>query len=118
MIKSQIIGDSIFSNSSDAFTLYERSLFGEKKGNRIEYTPIEALFLFQEGKMSLFHSNKELSELSLTKKLKKMDKNIEMKLHTYRDLRKKGYILKSALKFGADFRVYDKGVKPGTDHAK
>ena len=41
-----------------------------------------------------------------------------MKLHTYRDLRKKGYILKSALKFGADFRVYDKGVKPGTDHAK
>ncbi|MBW3017686.1 tRNA-intron lyase, partial [Candidatus Woesearchaeota archaeon] len=24
----------------------------------------------------------------------------------------------TALKFGADFRVYDRGVKPGEDHAK
>ena len=34
-----------------------------------------------------------------------------------RDLRKKGYIVKTALKFGADFRVYYKGVFPGQDHA-
>jgi tRNA-intron endonuclease len=33
-------------------------------------------------------------------------------------LRKIGYVVKTALKFGADFRVYDKGVKPGEDHAK
>ena len=26
--------------------------------------------------------------------------------------------MKTALKFGADFRVYDRGVKPGEDHAK
>ena len=36
----------------------------------------------------------------------------------FKDLRKKGYIVKTALKFGADFRVYEKGVKPGEDHAK
>ena len=28
------------------------------------------------------------------------------------------YIVKTALKFGADFRIYDRGVKPGEDHAK
>ncbi|MDP3918703.1 MAG: tRNA-intron lyase, partial [Nanoarchaeota archaeon] len=25
---------------------------------------------------------------------------------------------KTALKFGADFRVYDRGIKPGEEHAK
>ncbi len=33
-------------------------------------------------------------------------------------MRNRGYIVKTALKFGADFRVYDRGVKPGEDHAK
>jgi len=32
-------------------------------------------------------------------------------------LRKKGYVGKTALKFGADFRVYKKGVRPGQDHS-
>jgi tRNA-intron endonuclease len=35
-----------------------------------------------------------------------------------RDIRNSGYIFITALKFGADFRVYDRGVKPGEDHAK
>ena len=33
-------------------------------------------------------------------------------------MREKGYVVKTALKFGADFRVYDKGKKPGKAHAK
>ena len=33
-------------------------------------------------------------------------------------MRDRGYIVKTALKFGADFRIYDRGVKPGEDHAK
>jgi tRNA-intron endonuclease len=36
----------------------------------------------------------------------------------YKNLRSRGYIVKTALKFGAEFRVYDKGIKPGEDHAK
>ena len=33
-------------------------------------------------------------------------------------MRNRGFIVKTALKFGADFRVYDRGVKPGEDHAR
>ena len=36
----------------------------------------------------------------------------------FKDIRNRGYIIKTALKFGADFRVYDRGVKPGEDHAR
>ena len=33
-------------------------------------------------------------------------------------MRNRGYIVKTALKFGAEFRVYDRGIKPGEDHAR
>ena len=41
-----------------------------------------------------------------------------MRYCVFKDIRDRGYIIKTALKFGADFRVYDRGVKPGEDHAK
>ena len=47
--------------------------------------------------------------------LKKADKNTYL---VFKDLRNKGNILKTGLKFGADFRVYSKGTKPGKSHAK
>ena len=56
--------------------------------------------------------------LSVIKKFRKFDKRIETKYFVFSDLRKKGYIVKTALKFGADFRVYDKNSKPGKSHAK
>ena len=52
------------------------------------------------------------------RKLKRKDNRIDVKLKVYSDLRVKGYVVKTALKFGGDFRVYDKGVRPGEDHAK
>jgi len=36
----------------------------------------------------------------------------------FKNLREKGYIVKTALKFGAEFRIYEKGAKPGKNHAK
>lgn len=118
MIKVQFSGEGIFSNSSEAFSLYERSRFGEKVGGRIEYLMVEALFLIEEKKMEAYLGEKELGFDDLLLKIKKKDKSIEGKLVVFRDLRKKGYIVKTALKFGAEFRVYDKGIKPGEDHAK
>jgi len=118
MILSYLLGDKIISTSENSFLLYENSSFGEKKDNKIIYSSIEALFLLQEGKMQVFSGKKQISFDKLLKKVKKYDKKIETKLPAYSDLRKRGYVVKSALKFGAEFRVYDKGVQPGIDHAK
>ncbi len=117
MITGQLSGNSISSNSLEAFSLYDKSVFGEKKRNKIEYSLVEALFLISEKKMKVLSNNKPLSEDSLLKRLRKIDRKIETKFVVFSDLRKKGYIVKTALKFGAEFRVYDKGVKPGQDHA-
>ena len=55
---------------------------------------------------------------SFLKKAKKVEPNFWIRYCVFRDMRNRGYIIKTALKFGADFRVYDRGVKPGEDHAK
>lgn len=118
MTKATFSGDKITSVSPEAFSLYEKSRLGEKKQNKIEYMPVEALYLFEENKLQIFSNNKLLDEQQLLKKLRKLDKKIETRLVVFKDLRKKGYILKTALKFGAEFRVYEKGVHPGEDHAR
>lgn len=118
MIKAKFHGEKIASVSPSAFALYEKSRFGEKKGKRIEYSGVEALFLLEKNKLQLFSANKLISEDNLLKKLKRKDKKIETKFTVFSDLRKKGYIVKTALKFGAEFRVYQKGIRPGQDHAK
>ncbi len=118
MIQAHLIGKKIVSNTQEAFTLYDNSLLGEKKSDTIEYAAIEALFLVQEKKMHIMQGKKPLSFANLLKKLWKEDKKIETKLVAFTDLRKRGYVVKTALKFGAEFRVYEKGVKPGEDHAR
>ncbi len=118
MIKAHFSGDKIFSSSEEAFALYEKSRFGEKEQDKIIYSSVEAIFLIGEGKMELFSGKKQVSEAEFIKKLKKTDKKIETKSIVYRDLRSRGYIPKTALKYGAEFRVYDKGVKPGESHAR
>ena len=118
MITAYSVGDKITSSSAGAFSLYERSRFGEKNRGIIEYAGAEALFLVGEGKMELFSGKRNVGEDELLRKLKRKDKKIETKFAVFADLRKKGYVVKTALKFGAEFRVYDKGVKPGKEHAR
>lgn len=117
MITAHLQGEQITSTSSEAFALYEKSRFGEKTRNKIRYSFSEALYLLEKQKAEILANNKHLHFDSLIKKLRKFDKRIEIKYTVYSDLRNSGYILKTALKFGADFRVYRKGVKPGEDHA-
>jgi tRNA-intron endonuclease len=117
MIKAQLSGDKVFSNSQEAFSLNERSLFGEKKHETIEYNLIEALFLLENKKLEVHNKNNKLSLHDLLKRAKKHDKRIDIKLSAFSDLRKRGYIVKTALKFGTEFRVYNKGTKPGKEHA-
>jgi tRNA-intron endonuclease len=117
-IQSHIIGNTITSSSAEAFSLYEKSSFGEKVSGKIQYSLSETLFLVEKEKMSVLSGKKELSKDDLIGKFKRVDKKIEIKYPVFRDLRERGYVVKTALKFGAEFRVYDKGAKPGTKHAK
>jgi tRNA-intron endonuclease, archaea type len=117
-IKAYFSGDSIVSSSKAARDLFSSNYFGEYVSKKIVYSLSEALYLLEKGKIEVFSNTRKLGFNEVMKKCKKIDKRAETKFLVYKNLRDKGYLLKSALKFGADFRVYDKGTKPKTAHAK
>ena len=100
--------------------LYNSSRFGMLlEDGKLQLSLLEGMYLLQKKKIQIVDGkNKEIDADSYLKKAKKLDKNFWIRYSTFKDLRNRGYIVKTALKFGADFRVYDRGVKPGEDHAK
>ena len=50
-VKATFISERIFSNSKEAFNLFESQRFGERTGEKIFYTLQEALFLVESKKM-------------------------------------------------------------------
>lgn len=117
-IRAYLTGEIISSADSNAFSLYEKSHFGEMKNNKIQYSLAEAIFLVEKEKIEIFLKKKKLSLKDFMNKCEKIDKKIQIKYPVFKDLRERGYVVKTALKFGADFRVYEKGAKPGEKHAK
>jgi tRNA-intron endonuclease len=118
-IKATIVGEKITSNTKAGFDLFASQRFGEQNGEKIQYSLPEAFFLVETKKLELYDSkNKKIPEKKIPALFEKIDKKFHVKYSVFADLRKKGYIVKTALKFGAEFRVYEKGSQLGEDHAK
>ncbi len=120
-VKATFARERALTESSDnARELYNQSRYGELLDDgRVQLSLIEALYLLEKKKVIVYGSrNKEVNFESFLKKAQKVEPNFWVRYCVYKDIRNRGYIIKTALKFGADFRVYDRGVKPGEDHAR
>jgi len=106
--------------SDSSRELYNQSRFGDlKKDGKLHLSLIEALYLIEKNKLDVFDGrNHKLSFDKYLRKASKIEPNFWIRYTVFSDLRNRGYVVKTALKFGADFRVYDRGIKPGEDHAK
>jgi len=121
MVKALLEGDAIRTeNSSAARELFSKQQFGALlDDNRVQLSPLEAVYLVAKKRLALLDGKgKTVSLDAFISKVRKKDKNFWARYAAFKDLRDRGYIVKTALKFGADFRVYDKGTKQGEDHAK
>jgi tRNA-intron endonuclease, archaea type len=119
-ITATFMDERVVTENSDAGRLlYEQSRFGKISAQKVVLSLIEAFYLLEKGKLEVHDKrNKPLPEEVFIKKAQKIEPKFWVKYCVFKDLRNRGYIVKTALKFGADFRVYDRGVKPGEDHAK
>ena len=115
-----LVGERLISqDGGEARSLYDQSRYGELKDNKIQYSLVEGLYLLEKDKVDILdEKDKKLDVDSFVKRASKKEPNFWIRHIAYRDMRNRGYIVKTALKFGADFRVYDRGIKPGEDHAK
>ncbi len=114
-------GERILVEKSDsANDLYNQSRFGIwLEDGKLQLSLLEAMFLFERGRIKILDGRKkEIPLENFLKKAKKLEPTFWIRYIVFKDMRNRGYIVKTALKFGADFRVYDRGVKPGDDHAR
>ena len=116
--KTTLSGEHIIAKDKKALDLQGMSRFGEVKDKKVYYSFIEALYLLERKKITVYSKGKKLSFDKLLELASGAEPNFFTRYCVFKDMRNRGYIVKTALKFGADFRVYDRGIKPGEDHAR
>ena len=120
VVKAIFARERILTEATDeARTLYDKSAYGQiLDDGRVQLALPEALHLLEKGKIQIFEGKKKITQEEFIRKARKVEPNFWIRYCVFKDMRNRGYIIKTALKFGADFRVYDRGVKPGEDHAR
>lgn len=116
-----LVGERVVTESSDeAREFYNQSRFGTlSDSGKVELSLLEGLYLMEKGRLvTKSEAGRKMTSETYVKKARKVEPNFWIRYCVFKDMRNRGYIVKTALKFGADFRIYDRGVKPGEDHAK
>lgn len=127
-ISVQLIGDrAIIWNPEDGHKLYTCGFFGKPMGIAkpkfhikynvpYELSLYEVLYLKEKGIIRVTDTNGGELSIEDIKRIAEANYNdFEAKYLVYRDLRERGFVVRSGLKFGSDFSVYKYG--PGIDHA-
>lgn len=111
-------GSRITENFDEAVEeLYDARGFGEASDDekkQLVLSPEESLFLLDAGKITLASGIKEdkLDFESAMHEFAKSFKDIGPRYAAFKDLRNRGFTVKSGLKYGTHFRVYERGVRP------
>lgn len=115
MTEGELLEQRVVVWDKEAFNELEESGFGKILEDRLELTLVEAIFLLNKEKLSVFikegNKKKKLSKKDLYDCCIKNEKNFHARLIVYTDLRDRGFLVKTGFKFGTDFRVYERGVK-------
>ncbi len=102
--------------------IYSEKYFGkwidEEKTTYLQLSLEEAMLLIERGHIKINYAGKHLTAEDFYQKCMAVDKEFPQKFTVYRDLRNRGYIVKSGFKFGTHFRVYDRGVNPYKEGSK
>lgn len=121
VIKTTFAKERVITEDSDAAReLLNQSAFGTiLEDGKVQLSLSEALFLLEKKKIIIHDGRKKAMDFeTFIRRASKVEANFWVRYLVYKDMRNRGYIVKTALKFGADFRVYDRGIKPGQDHAR
>ena len=117
-------------NVEDSKKLYKLGFYGKFIGidkvkpnqvdsvnNPLQLSLIEAIYLLEKGLIRVIDSEnkRELSVDELKEIARKKFRNFDFIYRIYKELRDRGFVVKSGLKFGSLFAIYEKG--PGIDHA-
>ena len=92
------------------------SSLSERRGHFVtSLSLIEACYLHEKGRLDVYEDEIKCSLDYLIDLLK--NKEIYGKYIVFRDLKDRGYVIKTGFKYGSDFRLYNRGGGPGKGHS-
>jgi tRNA-intron endonuclease len=117
--EGELIENRVIIWDRSAAILYDESGYGkplpEDNPNRLELDLIEATYLLEKGKIKIFtKENGKKKKVDLDELMRIGSERVNQfhpQLIVFRDLRDRGYLVKTGYKFGAHFRLYERGVK-------
>jgi len=117
--EGELIENRVVIPGPESLILFDESSYGkplpEKHPTRLELELVEAAYLLEKEKLKVYEkTGKRKKQLKFEDLLKAGAKNVNQfhsQFMVFRDLRDRGYVVKTGFKFGAHFRVYERGVK-------
>jgi tRNA-intron endonuclease len=95
-----------------------RSHFGRPAGKALQLSLLEAVHLQEEGVLELqaARTGAPVARTALLRKARQSQPDFELRLRAYRDLRRRGLVVRTGFKYGTHFRLYD--ADPEGSHAR
>ncbi|ACP55657.1 tRNA-intron lyase [Saccharolobus islandicus] len=128
MVKALLVGSKVLiPNVDESRYIYSNGFYGKAIGiskpkgpkdiiRPLELSLIESVYLAKKGLIKVIDKNGEVLEYEkLYEYSSKIINKFDIMYRVYEDLREKGFIVRSGVKYGADFAVYTLG--PGLEHA-
>ena len=112
---SELSGDLVIVRDGNVAKIHEKSHYGNMTEDGLQLSIIEATYLLEKGKLEVKIGSKETSIEELFQILR--EKGSFTNYIVFRDLRNRGYIVKTGFKYGSEFRLYERGKSPGEGHS-
>jgi len=114
-MNSELSGNLVIIREGNIAKIHEKSYYGNMTEDGLQLSIIEALYLMEKGKLEVKLDSGDLSIDNLFKIIRKQGSFTNYIV--YRDLRNRGYIVKTGFKYGSEFRLYERGKSPGDGHS-
>ncbi len=96
-----VFGDRVVTENTEIFTRY---FYGSEKAGFVALSLIESAYLIEKGVLELQNMGAD----EFLKMAEKIEEGFARKYEVYKDLKERGFVVKTGFKFGSDFRVYTK----------
>jgi len=106
-------GRAVIWNREAGQKMFEEEYTGKWKEDRLELALVEAMLLLEQGRINVKDGEgHEMNTDDFRAFATKKDPRFLNRYAVYKDLRSRNLPTRTGFKFGTDFRVYDRGVKP------
>jgi len=118
-IEGLFTGDRVIVNDPRAAEIFQEDYFyGKLLGDRLQLSLIEAAYLIENGLLLLksAKTGRKLDSEQLKKHGRKIQRDFDLRLRVYDDLKNRGLVVKTGFKYGSHFRAYE--GNPNRMHAR